>query len=369
MVWEALVEQGVPLGSQIVIVGHSFGSDTALDLASDPSFNGPQGFDVTHVVAAGYDSQPQLDDIPDRTNVLVLQNRDDVPVLVESVEHAADAAARGRARDRRRRRRPRCGRRAGRRVRRGLASRRSRRRAGVAPRHACRRCRRRARGTATCSMPPRTPCCRSLAPSATATRRSTSCSTVVGADFGHDQHHYVDYLASTSDPLVLGFLGSLATGTAVAGHGGRGRRVGTRTARTACRKLESPPVKLRPRPVVPSSHGPRPQEVDRQDPGGVRRRDRPRQVASQSRAHARPPAGRARRSRRHDRRSRARQARPVAGHGARQGDRAPSTGSPVRSAATSRGCPASSTPSPTAPSSTARTSRTTTSRSSTSCWR
>ena len=37
------------------------------------------------------------------------------------------------------------------------------------------------------------------------------------SDFGHDQHHYIDYLSSTSDPLVLGFLGSLATGTAVAG--------------------------------------------------------------------------------------------------------------------------------------------------------
>ena len=37
------------------------------------------------------------------------------------------------------------------------------------------------------------------------------------SDFGHDQHHYVEYLASTSDPLVLGFLGSLATGTAAVG--------------------------------------------------------------------------------------------------------------------------------------------------------
>ena len=37
------------------------------------------------------------------------------------------------------------------------------------------------------------------------------------SDFGHDQHHYVDYLASTSEPLVLGFLGSLATGATVAG--------------------------------------------------------------------------------------------------------------------------------------------------------
>jgi hypothetical protein len=37
------------------------------------------------------------------------------------------------------------------------------------------------------------------------------------SDFGHDQHHYVDYLAGTADPLVLGFLGSLAMGAAVTG--------------------------------------------------------------------------------------------------------------------------------------------------------
>ena len=93
------------------------------------------------------------------------------------------------------------------------------------------------------------------------------------------------------------------------------------TSDATLRKLESTTCQVRRRPVVPSTHGSRPQEVDRQDPGGVRRGDRPRQVASQPRAHARSPAGRARRSGRHDRRSRARQARPVAGHGARQGDR------------------------------------------------
>src|SRR5262249_51065773 len=60
---------------------------TALDLAADPAFNGPGGFDVTHVVAAGYDSGPQLDDVPDSTRVLVLQNTKDVPRLGEGVEH------------------------------------------------------------------------------------------------------------------------------------------------------------------------------------------------------------------------------------------------------------------------------------------
>jgi hypothetical protein len=215
MVQEALVAQGVPLGSQIVIVGHSFGSDTALDLASDPSFNGPRGFDVTHVVAAGYDSQPQLDDIPDRTKVLVLQNRDDVPVLAEAVEHhytqpledareivdsAADLDVGG--------------------VVGGLFGTLWHPvEAQVAPvvhvvthvddvvgelSHGD------LRGAAADAVLP-----------IPGTERHGSQVDVVFdggmSDFGHDQHHYVDYLASTSDPLVLGFLGSLATGTTVAG--------------------------------------------------------------------------------------------------------------------------------------------------------
>jgi hypothetical protein len=37
------------------------------------------------------------------------------------------------------------------------------------------------------------------------------------SDAGHDQARYVDFLEATSDPLVLGFLGTLATGTTVAG--------------------------------------------------------------------------------------------------------------------------------------------------------
>jgi hypothetical protein len=36
-------------------------------------------------------------------------------------------------------------------------------------------------------------------------------------DFGHHQDRYVDYLASTSDPLVIGFLGSIGAAAAVSG--------------------------------------------------------------------------------------------------------------------------------------------------------
>jgi hypothetical protein len=212
MIWAALVEQGVPPGSKVVIIGHSFGADTALDLASDPRFNGPNGFDVTHVVAAAYDSHPQLNDVPDRTKVLVLRNRDDVPVLAESVEHhftqpledareivdsALDRDVGG--------------------VLGGLfggISRSTQSAVDVV-----------SRGDdvagellhgdlldaaedAVLPIP--------------GTEQLGDSQVVVAfdggwSDYGHDQHHYVDYLAGTSDPLVLEFLGSLGAGTAVVG--------------------------------------------------------------------------------------------------------------------------------------------------------
>jgi hypothetical protein len=84
MVWDALVDAGVPPGASLMIVGHSYGADTALDLAADAGFNGPGGFDVTHVVAAGYHSRPQLPDVGRSTEVLVLQNHRDAAVIVES---------------------------------------------------------------------------------------------------------------------------------------------------------------------------------------------------------------------------------------------------------------------------------------------
>jgi hypothetical protein len=87
-VWDGLVTAGVPIGSEVMVVGHSYGADTALDLAAERGFNGPDGFRVTHVVAAGYHSVPQLAHVPEGTHVLVLQNRQDVPVIVEAVGEA-----------------------------------------------------------------------------------------------------------------------------------------------------------------------------------------------------------------------------------------------------------------------------------------
>ncbi len=98
LVQQALANAGVPSGADLMIVGHSFGADTALDLAADDRFNGPDGYHVTHVVAAGYYSDPQLAHVDPRTNVLVLQNHRDAAVIVEAVAHgnvtdAIDSAA------------------------------------------------------------------------------------------------------------------------------------------------------------------------------------------------------------------------------------------------------------------------------------
>ena len=84
MVWQALEAVDVPRGAELMIVGHSFGADTALDLASDHRFNGDR-FRVTHVVAAGYHSQPQLEHVTNGTKVLVVQNRHDLVVTAERV--------------------------------------------------------------------------------------------------------------------------------------------------------------------------------------------------------------------------------------------------------------------------------------------
>lgn len=87
MVAEALAVRGVPLGSDLVIVGHSYGADTALDLAADEGFNGERGYRVTHVAALGYHSSPQLPDVQPGTQVLVVQNRRDAAVIAEAVGH------------------------------------------------------------------------------------------------------------------------------------------------------------------------------------------------------------------------------------------------------------------------------------------
>lgn len=90
----------VPRGAEVMLVGHSYGADTAVDLAADPVFNNPDsGVRVTHVVAAAYFNQPQLGSVPAHTQVLVLQNANDAAVIGEGLGYTATEArgAAGRA--------------------------------------------------------------------------------------------------------------------------------------------------------------------------------------------------------------------------------------------------------------------------------
>ncbi len=83
-------KNGIPIGADVMLVGHSLGGDTALDLAADPTFNNSlTGVNVTHVVSAAYFNQPQLDQVPSSTRVLVLQNNRDAPVIAEGLGYTA----------------------------------------------------------------------------------------------------------------------------------------------------------------------------------------------------------------------------------------------------------------------------------------
>jgi hypothetical protein len=95
-VFSLLRRQGVAPGTRISIVGHSHGGDTALDLAADREFNGPGGYDVTHVLAVGYDTSHQLPDVPASTRVMAVENDRDLVVVAERLAPASlvDAATR-----------------------------------------------------------------------------------------------------------------------------------------------------------------------------------------------------------------------------------------------------------------------------------
>lgn len=84
---ERQIDQGaIAAGAPVLIVGHSFGADTALDLASDAFFNG-QLVTVTSVLAAGYYSDPQLDSVQPGTSIGVLRNVLDLVVSTEGIAH------------------------------------------------------------------------------------------------------------------------------------------------------------------------------------------------------------------------------------------------------------------------------------------
>ncbi len=90
----ALESAGVPAGAEVMLIGHSFGAYTAMDLAADPSFNSAHGADpsgyhvaVTHVIAAGAETDWRFDELPADTSTLVLNNRFDLVYRAEDLLH------------------------------------------------------------------------------------------------------------------------------------------------------------------------------------------------------------------------------------------------------------------------------------------
>lgn len=71
------------------IIGHSYGGDTALDLAADQGVNGVL-LNITHVYSAAYHNEPQLSSVPAHTQVIVAQNIYDSVVFLESVGATVD---------------------------------------------------------------------------------------------------------------------------------------------------------------------------------------------------------------------------------------------------------------------------------------
>lgn len=86
---QAMLAYGIPEGSDVMLVGHSFGAYTAAELATDPTFNSAIGgggyVDVTHVVGAGASAAFRFDRLPNGTEGLLLNNSVDVAYLGERV--------------------------------------------------------------------------------------------------------------------------------------------------------------------------------------------------------------------------------------------------------------------------------------------
>lgn len=94
VVIECMKEAGVPPGAEVMLMGHSYGAYTAIDLAADRRFNnadvGAEGFHVkvTHVLAAGAETDWRLRELPPETRALVLNNAYDAAYGAEDRLHA-----------------------------------------------------------------------------------------------------------------------------------------------------------------------------------------------------------------------------------------------------------------------------------------
>lgn len=86
-----LAEHGLTRATEVVVIGHSHGAITAIDLAGRKSFNGDVAR-VTHVIAAGGGQGGYLDEARPGTDVLVLTNRADAvsrAIALTDVDHSA----------------------------------------------------------------------------------------------------------------------------------------------------------------------------------------------------------------------------------------------------------------------------------------
>ena len=89
----AMQRAGIPAGSDVTFVGHSYGSYTAVDLAGDDAFNSIDGTSsgynvrVRNVMGFGADVDWKLKDVPAQTNVVALNSRDDVVYRAETSLH------------------------------------------------------------------------------------------------------------------------------------------------------------------------------------------------------------------------------------------------------------------------------------------
>jgi hypothetical protein len=86
---EALDRAGVPIGAEVMLVGHSDGGIVAMELAHDPAFNGGR-VEVTHVVAAGSPiSSKMAAPGPSATRVLSVENVNDIVTHLDAVDSMA----------------------------------------------------------------------------------------------------------------------------------------------------------------------------------------------------------------------------------------------------------------------------------------
>lgn len=86
---EQMEAAGIPPGAEVMLIGHSFGAYTAMELAGNPMFNSSDGtsagyhVNITHVLAAGADADWKFAEIPGSTETLLVNNRIDLAVRVE----------------------------------------------------------------------------------------------------------------------------------------------------------------------------------------------------------------------------------------------------------------------------------------------